>query len=276
MKELGDKMINFVKTIFKFYKLNFFLELKSLIAYPSTFWFAMTTIPFWSLIQITFIETIYGQVDTFLGYSKFENYVLFGTYKLVQSVAVIFFMVQLEELTERIRGNDTWSLDMMLLKPIDSQIFATMGRFWFGSISSVAVGIALIVYGLSQEPHLLSVMNIVAYLVMVSLAIILFYIIYLFIQTWLFWVEYLQVGQELWFTIQDLGQYPRRLYQGGVGALLNVVFPVTIAAAVPVDLLLGRMPFYDILMFILIVGILAILTRRFWQYSIKKYSSFSS
>jgi ABC-2 type transport system permease protein len=269
-------MISFIKTVFKFYKLNFWLELKSLIAYPATFWFAMTTIPLWSLIQITFIETIYGQVDSFLGYSKFENYVLFGTYKLVQSVAVIFFMVQLEELTERIRGNDNWSLDMMLLKPIDSQIFATMGRFWFGSLSSVGVGIALIFYGLFQEPHLLGIMNIASYIVMMCIAILLFYILYLFIQTWLFWVEYLQVGQEVWFTMQDLGQYPRKLYQGGVGALLNIVVPVTIAAAVPVDMLLGRMPFSYILLFGLIVFVLAILTRKFWQYSIKKYSSFSS
>lgn len=269
-------MIKFVQDVFKFYKLNFYLDIKSLIAYPSTFWLAITTIPLWSLLQIVFIETIYGQVDSFLGYTKFENYVLFGTYKMVQSLAVIFFMVQLEELTERIRGNDNWSLDMMLLKPIDSQIFATMGRFWFGSISSVLVGVAMIYYGLTFEPHIFGIASVMAYFVVVLLAIVLLYLIYLFIQTWLFWFEYLQVGQQLWFTIQEMGQYPRGLYRGSLGALMNIVLPITICAAVPVDMLFGRMPLYYLLMFAMIVGTLSLLTRRFWQYSIKKYSSFSS
>lgn len=258
------------------YKLNFKLDLKSLIAYPATFWFAATTIPLWALLQIVLIETIYGQVDNFLGYNRFENYVLFGTYKLVQSIAVIFFMVQLEELTDRIRGNDNWSLDMMLLKPIDSQIFATTGRYWFGSITSVVVGIAMIGYGLSNLSTSINIGNILTYMTSAVLAVFLFYFIYLFIQTWLFYVEYLQVGEQLWFTIQDMGQYPRHLYQGGMGALLNIVFPVTLAAAVPVDLLFGRMPWYQLGIYVVSVGMIGYLTRMFWKYSIKKYSSVSS
>lgn len=265
-----------LRSLMLMYKLNFKLDLKSLIAYPTTFWFAVITIPLWSLIQIMFIETIYGQVDNFLGYTKYENYVLFGTWKMVQSLATIFFMIQLEELTERIRGNDSWSLDMMLLKPIDSQIFLTTGRYWFGSISSLLVGGAMIGYGLLNDPHSMGLINVVMYLLSVGLAVILFYLIYFFIQTWLFWVEYLQVGEQLWFTLQDLGQYPRKLYQGGMGVMLNIVFPITLAAAVPVEFLFGRIPWYHYGIFVATTGMLALLSRRFWQYSIKKYSSFSS
>lgn len=265
-----------LKSLLLMYRLNFKLDLKSLMAYPTTFWFAVVTIPMWSLIQIVLIETIYGQVDNFLGYTRHENYVLFGTWKMVQSLATIFFMIQLEELVERIRGNDSWSLDMMLLKPIDSQIFATTGRYWFGSISSLLVGMAMIGYGLVSEPHAIALINILSYLLAVGLAVVLFYLIYFFIQTWLFWVEYLQVGEQLWFTLQDLGQYPRRLYQGGLGVLLNIVFPITLAAAVPVEFLFGKIPWYHMGSFVLSVGVMAYLTRRFWQYSIKKYSSFSS
>lgn len=269
-------MKSLLNSILLLYKINFKLDLKSLIAYPATFWFAATTIPLWSLLQILLIETIYGQVDNFLGYSRYENYILFGTWKLVQSIAVVFFMVQLEELTERIRGNDSWSLDMMLLKPIDTQIFATTGRYWFGSISSVIVGISMIAYGLIQEPHAMGMVNILTYLSAITLAVILFYFIYLFFQTWLFWAEYLQVGEQLWFSIQDMGQYPRRLYQGGIGTLLNIVFPITLAAAIPVEFLFGQIPWYHLGIYIGSVSMIGYLTRRFWQYSIKKYSSFSS
>lgn len=134
----------------------------------------------------------------------------------------------------------------------------------------------MIGYGLVSEPHAIGLINILSYLLAVGLAVVLFYLIYFFIQTWLFWVEYLAVGEQLWFTIQDLGQYPRRLYQGGIGVLFNIVLPITLAAAVPVEFLFGKMPWYHMGIFVLSVGIIAYLTRRFWQYSIKKYSSFSS
>ncbi len=269
-------MLKLIQTIVAVYKINFRLDLKSLIAYPETFWFAITTIPLWSLLQILFIETIYGQIDSFLGYTRFENYVLFGTYKIIQSSAVTLFMVQLESLTERIRGTDSWSLDMMLLKPIDSQIFATMGRIWFGSATAFLVGVSMVVYGLINEPHAIMLVQILTYVFAVVLGIILFYILYFFIQTWLFWFEYLQVGETLWFTIQDMGQYPRNLYRGWLGILLNVAVPVTLAASIPSDFLFGRMPLWQLIMYTLIVMMLFYLSRKFWQYSIRKYSSFSS
>jgi len=218
-------MKRLLKSLFLMYRLNFKLDLKSLMAYPATFWFAIITIPLWSLLQIMFIETIYGQVDNFLGYTKYENYVLFGTYKLVQSLAVIFFMVQLEELTERIRGNDTWSLDMMLLKPIDSQIFATTGRYWFGSISSMMVGVGMIIYGLVRDPHMMSMGNIVVYGLSVLLAVVLFYFLYLFIQTWLFWVEYLKVGGVVVVHHPGLGAVPETTVSRLDGDTTQYCFP---------------------------------------------------
>lgn len=269
-------MYSLIRSVLRMYRINLRLDWRSLVAYPGTFWIAITTIPLWSLIQIVFIETIYGQVESFLGYSRFENYVLFGTYKIVQSLAVTLFMINLEELTGRIRGTDMWSLDMMLLKPVDSQVFATMGRIWFGSLAALGVGMGMVVYGLVNEPQTITLLNTVFYLIAIGVGMLLFYVIYLFIQTWLFWFEYLQVGETLWFTIQDLGQYPRNLYRGWLGILLNIVFPLTVAAAVPVDILLGRGSGWGLLAATISVAILFLLTRSFWKYSIKKYASVSS
>ena len=269
-------MRNKLKRLANYYGISFAMDLKANIAYPTTFWFAVTTIPLWGLLQILLIETIYGQTSQFLGYTKYENYVLFGTWKLVQSLASFFFFVRLEDLGDKVRGTSDWSLDMMLLKPLDSQLFATTGKYWLGAISSIMVGVGLIAYGLVHEPHVMSIVQIVVYLLTVLLGTFLLYLIYLFIQTWLFWFEYLEVGESLWFTLHDFGEYPRQLYQGGLGILLNIVVPITLMAAVPVELLFGRMPLYMLGFYGLIVAILFSLTRWFWQFSIKKYSSFSS
>lgn len=269
-------MWNKAKRLLRYYHLGLIVDLKASIAYPTTFWMASTVIPMWILIQILFIETIYGQTDSFLGYTRYENYVLFGTFKIVQSLAAVFFLNKLEDLTEKIRGTSENSFDVLLLKPMDSQILATTGSFWFGSISSFMAGLGMVLYGLSRESHVLGLGNIVAYCLAVVMGVFFLYLLYFFIQTWLFWFEYLQVGQELWFTLQSFGQFPRSLYSGWSAALFNIAMPITLMAGIPVEFLFGTMSFVHLLKYAGILAILFVLTRRFWQYSIKKYSSFSS
>lgn len=269
-------MLTQLKKLWGYYKLGFIFDVKSNIAYPTTFWFAFITIPLWALIQVLFIETIYGLTDNFLGYTRFDNYVLFGTFKLVQSVAAIFFFVRLEDLADKIRGTSDWSLDTMLLKPIDSQVFATTGKYWFGSISSMMAGMGMVAYGLNHSVHVIGLVEIVSYIMAVLLGVFFLYLLFLFIQTWLFWFEYLQIGESLWFTSHAFGQYPRSMYTGWAGTFFNIVFPITLMASVPVEFLFGKIPLVTMGMYIVIIGVLFYLTRQFWQYSIKKYSSFSS
>ncbi|MFZ2200042.1 MAG: ABC-2 family transporter protein [Microgenomates group bacterium] len=265
-----------LKKLLRYYGMGFVLDLKSNIAYPTTFWFAVTTIPLWAFIQILLIETIYGLTDSFLGYTKFENYVLFGTFKIVQSLASLFFFVRLEDLADKIRGRSDWSLDTMLLKPIDSQVFATTGKYWFGSISSFLAGLGMVWYGLVQETHVIGVGQVLGYGYMVVLGVFFLYLLFLFIQTWLFWLEYLQIGEALWFTTHAFGQYPRQMYKGYGNIFFNIVFPITLMASVPVEYLFGKIGAGTLALYTLIIVILFWLTRMFWQYSIKKYSSFSS
>lgn len=269
-------MLKTLKKLWGYYKMGFVFDVKSNIAYPTTFWFAVITIPLWAFIQILFIETIYGLTDNFLGYTKFDNYVLFGTFKLVQSLAAIFFFVRLEDLADKIRGKSDWSLDTMLLKPIDSQIFATTGKYWFGSISAMMAGIGMIIYGLGGGLQVVTIFNLVGFLYLVILGVLLLYLLFLFIQTWLFWFEYLQIGEALWFTSHAFGQYPRAMYKGWSGMFFNIVFPITLMASVPTEFLFGKLSIFVLGQYTLIIAILFYLTRQFWLYSIRKYSSFSS
>jgi ABC-2 type transport system permease protein len=269
-------MIKQIKTVIKYYRRSFILEVKSLIAYPAVFWMTSLTVPIWSFVQVLFIETIFANTSSFLGYSKYESYLLVGVYKAVQSLVFFFFYVRLEDLTAKVRGVSDWSLDTMLLKPLDSQIFVTTGRFWFGSLSSFIVAVSVIIYSLIKEPKAISLGNFLGFIFVIFLAVILLYIIYLVIQTLVFWFEYLQVGESLFISMQTFGKYPRQLYQGGLGLLFNVALPVTLMAAVPVEFLLGKTQLPTLLFYSLVVVILFFLSLKFWHFSLKNYSSFSS
>ncbi len=262
--------------ILRYLKTSFILELKKTLVYPTSFWIVALTIPLYSLIQIVFLESIYSQTTNFVGYTKYEAYILFGTYTIVQTLGHLIFYNRLSELKGMINGGSQESFDMALTKPIDTQVFATIGRFNFGNIAPLFVSSIIVLYGLFHEYHLLGIINIASYLFSIIMGITIFYLTFLFISTFLFWSPELQITEDLGDSILDFGQFPSALYKGSMGILFNFVIPVTLMASVPVDFLLGKMSYLMFIVYSFILFLLFLLTRLFWNLSIKKYSSFSS
>lgn len=265
-----------ITQFFRYQKLTFILVLKRTIAYPAAFWLGFLSIPLWSIVGIFFIEIIYGQTTSFVGYSKYEMYVLFGTYRLAVNTAYFIMLARLFELTGLIRCDTHETFDMVLVKPIDSQIYGTTGRYSFIEISQIIVGISMITYGLYKQPHSFTFFNIFACFLLFFCGVLLLYIIYLVFRSFIFWFQEFQVSEGLYETLRGYGRFPSELYTGITGLILNLLIPVTLTAGIPVDFLFGKIPQYMLFIYIFITGILFFLSRKFWLLSVKKYASFSS
>lgn len=265
-----------MSSLLRYLKRTWNLEIKKTIAYPASFWLVVITIPLYSVIQIVFLETIYSQTNNFAGYTKYEGYILFGTFTIVQTIGHFFFYNRLSELKGLIRGGAQESFDTALTKPIDAQIFATIGRFNFGNIAPFIISIFIVLYGLRHETHLLSSLDILSYVLVIIMGVSFFYLSLLFMSTFLFWIPELQMTEALWESFMSFGEYPSNLYHGAVGVIFNLVIPITLMASIPVEFLLGRKPPYMLFTYLAIIILLFLLTRQFWNVAIKKYSSFSS
>jgi ABC-2 type transport system permease protein len=252
------------------------MELKKTIAYPASFWMVVLTIPLYSIIQIVFLETIYSNTSNFAGYTKYEGYILFGTFSIVQTIGHLFFHLRLADLKGLIRGGGQESFDTALVKPLDAQILTTIGRFNFGNIAPLFIAIFIVLFGLSHEPSLLNIFSVTSYVFVILMGVCIFYLTFLFISTFLFWFPELQMVEALWEAFLSLGQYPSGLYHGLVGVIFNLIIPITLMASIPVEFLLGRKSPSMLLLYLAVVVMLFILTRLFWNVAIKKYSSFSS
>lgn len=259
-----------------YFKSSFKIDIKKNIAYPASFWLIVLLIPIFSLIQIIFVESIFRQTDHFLGYNLYQAYVLIGTYRIVQSLGYLFFSVKIQELKHLIRGDRNESFDNILIKPIDSQLYATLGRLNPGNISPLIVGVFITIYGLMHLNLTFDYLNLLIYITLILLGTFMVYFSGLFFYTLIFWFEDLQIAESLWIELQDLGQYPTDLYKFPLGVVLNLIVPITLMAAIPSEFLFGRQPFYMFLVYIAVILGLFLFTRWFWQISIKKYSSFSS
>lgn len=265
-----------LKHFFTYQKIGFVFDLKQTMAYPASFWLAMLVFPLWSVVSILFVEAIYGQTETFLGYTKYQMYVMFGSYRIVSNFSYFLVLKRLYDLKNLIRGNSQETFDMVLLKPVDTQVYGTTGRFSFYEFSQLFVGFALIAIGISKENVTFSPYNIFAYLILIICAVVLMYCVYLFLRCLIFWFQEFEVSEGLFETFRGFGKYPPELYQGSFGLLFNIIFPVTLTGGIPAAFLYGRIPWYLLFFYIGIVTLIFYLTRKFWQLSIKKYTSFSS
>ena len=265
-----------MNNLFAYLKRTFLLEIKKTIAYPASFWIDVLTIPLFVSVQIMFLESIFTQTNDFLGYTKYQAYVLFGTYNFIHASGHVFFTNRLAELKWMIRGDAQESFDSALIKPMDSQIFATLGRFSFGDLGQYILNLAIIFYGISHQGDVLNMYHIVTYAVLIGMGVFTFYLTYLFMSTLLFYYPQLQVTEDLWEEFSKLGQYPSGLYKGFMGILVNIIVPLTLLGSIPVEALFGKTSSYVLVIYAIILSLLFILTRAFWKYSINKYSSFSS
>ncbi len=262
-----------MKRVLNFFRISFAQDLKQILMYPTSFWIVAVVIPLHSLARIVFLESIYSHTTNFIGYTKYEAYVLFGTYTIVQTLAHFGLYNRLSQLGSLVRGGGLESFDLALAKPIDSQIFGTLGRFNFGNITPFFVGVAIVVYGVWNQSVNIGIANVLQYLVVTVMGTLLFYLLFLFFNTFLFWQPDLQMTEYLFDAIQSFGQYPANLYSGASGIIFNVVLPVTLMAGIPTDFLFAKSSWPTFLMYLGIIALLFALTRMFWQVAVTKYAS---
>lgn len=265
-----------MKRFLHFFGISFVFDLKRHLAYPTAFLIGSITLPLWSLVQIFFIEVIYSQTSNFLGYSKYESFILLGTYRLSSNIAYFLFYERLHELKHLIRGTGHETFDTVLTKPIDSQFYTSVGKYGFVFLSQIFIGAAFVFYGLSKEPREIQMFQIVAYVFLLVLGVLLLYVLYSVLRSIIFWVQEFEVSEGLYDTYRNFGKYPSQLYQGSFGVVLNLVIPITLIGSLPVEILLGKVPEYMLIVYAAVMLMLFLFTRFFWLLSVKKYSSFSS
>lgn len=80
----------------------------------------------------------------------------------------------------------------------------------------------------------------------------------------------------LYRDITALGRFPTDIYPNKIKFILTFIVPVTVLMTIPTKALLGIVTGWSLVAYFIFGVATAFLSLRFWQYSLKKYSSASS
>jgi len=229
----------------------------------------------WFCGQIFFFGIIFGQVDRIGDWTKWEVVLLVGTHQMIAQLFQAFFFVNLSNIPELVR---TGKLDSLLVLPVDSQFAVSTKQFSLDSVINGLLGGVVVLVSLSRLGIVPSATSVVMYLVALGFGVAVHYSIMLSLAAVSFWIVRAQGLVYGYFNFLNIARYPDVIFPRLFRFVFGWIIPVVIVANIPARLLIKPLGQPGWLMFHLVMaaGIAFWLSRIFWRFALRHYSSASS
>lgn len=268
--QIGDN--NVVSRYWRIYRQFFLSSLQRELEFRANFIAKILQNIVWMVFFLLVILVIYRNTDHVAGWNRGQAFVLAATVFLLEAISRTLFN-SLIEIPEQVRKG---TLDFVVTKPIDCQFWITMRRFNFDQIGSIVAGIGMLCYGVASSGIQTNAINWFGYLILFSCAVVIynsFMTILMTLGIWLVRVDNLWVLGE---TVQQVARYPIDIFQPNIRAFLTYGLPLAFIATMPA-LQLMKAPQWQVLLTGMVWAIaLFIVSRTYWTFAMKHYSSASS
>lgn len=224
----------------------------------------------------------FGQIATFKGlflltpkigsWSADQTMAFLGVLFVVDAIYMILFSENLDHFSDRVSRGD---IDLLLLKPTNSQFLLSFQRMNTAILGNLCIAIAWLTYSLHQLPEF-QLSHVPWFLVLIPSGITALYAMRFCFAGFTILFTRAENLQYLFFQIYRLGMRPDSIYSPMMKLALLTIIPVGIIASVPAKFLLeGPDPGLFLWTIVWSAGLIYV-SHRFWNFCLKHYSSSSS
>ncbi len=206
------------------------------------------------------------------GWTRPEATVLVGIFTLVSGIMGAIIYPNLRRIAEAVR---TGSMDFTLLKPVDAQFLVSTREFDVFRAPDILIGLALAIWAGAQLPGVTAGNVLIAAALLIgSMAIV--YALCFMLATSAFWFVRVENTLELFWGLYNAGQFPITAFPGWVRWLFTFVVPIAFITTVPAEAVIGRANSASVLGTALVALVLLVVSRWFWRFAVRNYTSASS
>src|SRR3984957_608847 len=229
----------------------------------------------WFCGQIVFFSIIFGNVNRLGDWTKWEVVLLIGTHQIIAQLFQAFFFVNIANIPELVR---TGKLDSLLVLPIDSQFAVSTKQFGFDSMINAALGGVVVCVSLSRLGLVPNPLSILLYLTALGFGVAVHYSIMLCLAAVSFWIVRAQGLVYGYFNFLNIARYPDVIFPSLFRFVFGWIIPVVIVANIPARLLIKSVgqPGWLMLQLVVASTVISVLSRSFWRFALRHYSSASS
>lgn len=264
-------------TRFKYYWRLFWkfraLRAMLIMEYRKNFFFWGTVSVVWTIFNFFFFSLLLRVNPTIAGWTEAELYVLLATFSIIDAFTWSYFHQTMREYTNAIFEG---SFDRFLLRPVDPQILLSIHTNSFNHTPRFFIGIGVLIWAVAATGNQPSILQVAAYSILLIGSLSIIYNLWFCIATLAFYVERLNNINDIVPGLRRIFQVPRGLYQGVTALLFTVVLPLGLVSSIPAESLLGKTDPVWVCYFGAFAVLSSVLARKFFHYSISRYSGAGS
>lgn len=224
----------------------------------------------WGMFQLAWIFMLTDRVHHVYGWSRDELILLAMGYVLVIGVFHLFFSRGFEDFSYVVNRGE---LDAYLLRPIDTQFFVSTLRIRLTNIVRITLGLAAMIWWIQHRQIPVSPEGILMFLFFASAGIVVVFSFWFFFSSLLIWYPNLNNLSDFLYTFNGFARFPVEMMLRTGNIVLYMLVPLMLVVAVPVKALLWEFNATYITILFLSALTLFILSRLFWKFALRSYTS---
>ena len=227
-----------------------------------------------SLIGSIFLLSIFFQNSENIGGWDFEQALIIqGIYTLLNGITNTWFNPNLTEIVKHIREG---TLDFVLLKPIDSQFIISFKKINPSGILEIMLGLILLFYCIKINQININFSFLFLCLITIICSICVLYSLWFLISTTTIWFVKTWNATEVLRSFLYIGRFPLSSFSFSLRIFFSVFIPIAFITTIPSEVFLGIALFWKIFLEIIVSCIFLFISRKFWLFALKFYTSASS
>lgn len=189
------------------------------------------------VVYYVFFSVLFTKVHSVAGWTKYELLLLVGTFHVINSLFLSLFFPNLLALPQHIRQG---TLDAMILRPVDTQLVASVQDADLGSLANAALGGALVVHSALRLHLALTAGRVATYLLLVAVGTGMLYCLFFIVVATSFWLSEATWFFDLYATGNSFCDKPAAIYRGLAARVLMYLVPLAVVANAPAAVLVRR------------------------------------
>jgi ABC-2 type transport system permease protein len=225
-----------------------------------------------TIAGIATIAVLFTQTESLAGWRRESVIVLLGTFQIMTGLLWAFVEPNVAWFAGKVNGGE---LDDVLLQPVPSLFTVSLGGCNPWALLTLFTGIVVTVTGVVAMSVQLTVLNVLAFGVLLGAGAVLMWASRVLVASLAFWVQGFE-PDVLYGALWQMGRYPSSVYHPIVQRVLFTAVPVALITGAPAQALTKGVDAMTVLLtvFAAIAGVLIVST--VWRLGLRRYSSATS
>lgn len=246
------------------------LSWMSLMIYRANFFNSIISSVIWSFFNVTVIFLLTSRTPVVFGWTRSDLILLVAGANMMLGTFYFLFSINIREFSNVVNKG---KLDSILLKPIDSQFSVSLWQSSYQSLARAIFGIIVASFVIFSTHITIPFVVLTIFPIFLFLGIVIQYSIWFAVTTVTIWFTTLSNLNDLLYNTNDLSRFPPEMFRAGKEFIYFLVFPFTLIVVVPVKLLLAKATNLDILLLSIFSLTFLFLSRKFFHFALRFYTS---